>query len=455
MRSRYVTAFEHQPIPVSEKTSGAGVTPAEGERLALLGDLRPGFCERGYQTIRLAQYCGVVSLGTRVLEILPKVGDSSDPAKCRGLLLRLLREVGQFPLFRHMAAGQRLWSAPLLEIFIAAFFDEVTLLVRGGLLRKYQAREEDTRVVRGRIVASRQFAVHANRPDRLTCRFDDLTADNVWNRVIKAGLVTVRPWIRTMDLNRRWVELMVVLDEVEDVQFHTDAISGLVFDRQAVRYRAAVEWVRWILSLLSPAISAGENAAPGLLFDMNLLFQSVITSVLKKAAGRNRVEVHSQKTATYLARVTGIDNSRAFGLRPDIVVRRSGEVLAIGDTKWRRLEVTRTGYMTPTPGEMYQMLSYAIAFRCEELALIYPWHAGLVGSKETAFELPKVGDLRPVVTVLCVDLDREPFLIRRGREGSYFGALLTEKSSGTSESVLQRDRKRSPELTPSGEHAKS
>lgn len=421
-----LTAFEHRPIPVGGH-DGNGLTNSEADYLSFLSELRPGFCERGYRSVRLAQYCGVVSLGERMLEILPKVADLEPAAECRGVLLRLLRQAEEFPLFQHLSVGQHLRHAPLLEVFISAFFDAVTEIVRGGLLRQYMVHEEDLQVVRGCIVASRQFAVHSNRPDRIACRFDDLTADNIWNQLIKTGLRAVRPWIRSVELNRRWVELMAVFDEVDDARVELREFKRLVFNRHAMRYRVVADWVRWILSLQSPDLRAGQNDAPGLLFDMNLLFQSAIASVLRRRAGTFRnMQVTSQDSGSYLASLAGSQSHRAFALRPDLVMWHGSQVAAIGDTKWKRVEVSQSGYLKPTPADIYQMHAYATKYQCERLALIYPWYEGLRGSKETTFVLPPVGDLHPRVEVLCVDVHTDSFELRSGGGSSGgFTALFT------------------------------
>lgn len=427
MRPRYVTAFEHQRISVDDNSSSSGLTAAEAEYLALLSELLPGFCERGHRSVRLAQFCGVVSLGDRVLEILPKIDDPGPPEECRGVLLRLLREAGTFPPFRHISAGQHLRRAPLLEVFITAFFDTVTEIVRGGLLRQYQEREEDLQVVRGRIVANRQFAVLSNRPDRVACRFDELTADNVWNRLIKRAIRMVRPWITSVELNRRWVELMIVFEEVDDAQANVRSMDRLVFNRHAVRYRTALDWVRWIVALLSPALRAGQNTSPALLFDMNLLFQSAVATALRRRSrGGYSVRVPSEETGNYLATIAGTSGRRAFSLKPDLIVRRGDDIIAIGDTKWKRLDVGPSGHLTPPPADVYQMHAYGTAFQCEHLALIYPWHSGLARSKETVFELVPMDTLRSMVSVVCVDLHSDPFRLVRGSDVPGFATLLAD-----------------------------
>jgi len=424
VRPRYLTAFEHQPLPIGDSGTGTGLTSVEADRLLSIGESRPGFCERRYRSIRLAQYAGVVSLGDRVLEILPKIDELTPPEDCRGILLRLLKQSDRFPLYRHLPVGQSLRDARLLEVFISAFFDSVTEIVRGGLLRQYRECEEDLSVVRGRILTGRQFAMLSNRVDIIACRFDDLTADNIWNRLLKVALRSVRPWIASFELNRRWTELMAVFEEIPDTRIEMRVFDRLVFDRHAVRYRTGIEWARWILGTLSPAIRAGENTAPGLLFDMNALFQSAIASVLNRKIDLNsHIHLRSQEADRFLTKVVE-SGTAAFRLKPDLVFRRFHELRAIADTKWKRLKISESGHLLPDESDIYQMHAYAAAYGCDQLALIYPWHAGLTQSKETGFQLPGSDRSRSVVHVVCIDVSKDTFTAVRGQSFFEFGRTI-------------------------------
>lgn len=269
-------------------------------------------------------------------------------------------------------------------------------------------------MVRGAINFARQFAANANRPDRLACRFDDLTADNAWNRSVRAGMWAVKPWISNVGLYRQWSELAAVFDEVQPTTATWQSLDRLVFNRQAERYRLAIEWVRWILKLLSPGLRAGADHAPGLLFDMNVLFQEAVAGALRRRVISDIVEVENQGRDHYLARLSGAAPKRAFRLKPDLVLRRGSEVVAIGDTKWKRLEVDASGALLPDEADVYQMLAYAAAYRCENLALIYPWHSALAGSAETQFELPSLGEIRPILSIVCVDMRSSELRPMRG-----------------------------------------
>jgi 5-methylcytosine-specific restriction enzyme subunit McrC len=407
-----LTFTEHENIPVGP-SSGTGIlSELEADHLCWLGERLPGFCTRGYQNIKLSQHCGLVNLGERVLEILPKVGEHDDPAQSRGVLLRMLRACPDFTLQRQAVAGQAQCTAPLLDLFIRAFFDEVTALMKGGLLRRYLEREEDCLAVRGSILLNRQLTSLANRTDLVACRYDELTADNHWNRLIKAGLRAARPWMHGVALQRSWIELMAGFDEVTDIAEARHLLIGLRYDRQGSRYRPAIEWVERILSLLSPDLRAGAKPAPGLLFDMNRLFESVVEQRMQSWAWNREWRVEAQNFTRYLADIVDEPKRKAFKVLPDLLFTQRGQTVAIVDAKWKHPSLSPRRFVMPDQGDLYQLHGYASVFQCERLALIYPWDDSMAGAQGTTFELPSSSDFHPSVTILCLDVTDDGLPLR-------------------------------------------
>ncbi len=398
-----LTAFEHQPLPIVPGGDARSLSEAEAEQLLWVAESLPGFCARGYQSVKLSEHCGLLNLGGRVLEILPKVGERSDAAAGRGVLLRLLRYALDFPVHRQSEAGQGARPAPLLEVFISAFFEEVLGLLRSGLLRRYVEHEDDLLAVRGGIRLQRQFTTLANRTDLVACRFDELTPDNRWNRLLKAGLHAVRPWIRSLALQRTWFELSAALEEVSLISHPRMLLEGLRYDRQAVRYRPAILWVERILNLLSPDFRAGSRPAPGLLFDMNLLFERAVEQRMATWADARGWTLSNQDDSRFLAERPGTPPRPAYRLRPDLVFRERGRVVAIADSKWKRPEV-RHGFVFPAQPDVYQLHAYASVFGCDQLALIYPWQDHLAQALETVFKLPTTGATAPRLSVMAIDI---------------------------------------------------
>jgi 5-methylcytosine-specific restriction enzyme subunit McrC len=404
MQARTITAIEHQVLPVG--SGGAALSPAEAERLAALGLQRRGFCALGHRSLRLSQFVGLVSLGNgRVLEILPKVGEQIDASRARGTLLRLLRWAYDLPSFAGGGVDHGLQQRDLLDVFVLAYLRTLVPLVRAGLVRRYRSREENLGVVRGRLLLKRQFGVHAMRVDRIACRFDDLTTDNPWNQVLKAALVAVRPWARGLESGRLWLEMAAALDEVH---LRSDGLSlhrSLRPDRQVNHYRPALRWAGWILQLLSPDLRSGANSAPELLFDMNRLFELAMAMQLRRRANSQGLHLHSQHSGRYLARHTEDSHRLFFGLRPDLILSQGETILAVADTKWSRLAKDKRGYLIPADAHAYQLNAYAAAYPCDEAVLIYPWHEGLDGARMSRYRLPGSIDRRPVLHIVCADVE--------------------------------------------------
>ena len=207
---------------------------------------------------------------------------------------------------------------------------------------------------------------------------------------------------------------MGVLDEVDDARLVGEDVSRLIFDRRAERYREAIDWARWILALLAPALRGGRNEAPALLFDINKLFESSVAAVARRAAPRHGMDVQTQDRGQSLALVVSGDSIEpAFVLRPDLVILRDNRVVVIADTKWKRIDLDRRGRPCPAEADMYQLHAYASAYRCHELALIYPAQGSVV-VEEASFRLPAVDGRAPMVHVLAIDVGHDALPLRVG-----------------------------------------
>ena len=74
----------------------------------------------------------------------------------------------------------------LLEVLVRLFADRLLAAARRGLPHRYLFREDDLPLLCGKLDIRRQLLHHAVRPDRLACRFDELSVDTPLNRVLKA-----------------------------------------------------------------------------------------------------------------------------------------------------------------------------------------------------------------------------------------------------------------------------
>lgn len=416
-RPNVLTAVEHQQLIISDSGDGA-VTRSEADILSGLNETRPGFCQRYHNYVKLSQYAGVIRLGARVLEVLPKTSPSHSLEQCRGTLLRLIRLARSTPSFIDAEVAQQLNRGSLLEVFIEVFFREVLSLARGGLLQQYAGRADDLNVVRGRINLQRQLTALASRRDVLACNYDELTYDNSWNRLLKSAVRAVRPWIVSPHIYRQWNELIATFDGVSDVR---PSQRSLIPTRQTTRYKRAAQWANWILNLLTPAIRAGKGEAPGMLFEMNKLFERAVANWLRSRT-RPSVSVREQDVSTHFAVTDG--GRAAINLRPDLVFREGQRVILIADTKWKMLVPDNAGQLLPSEADTYQMHAYSSRLLCDDVCLIYPWHDGLADSRETSLRVT-AGQRETRIHVACIDFSSELVGLRRG------GAVVSSGCTGS------------------------
>ncbi len=408
---RTITALEHEIIPILKMTSdfdgapsGTGIsnyfTEAEAQALLRINDLRRGFCQRVSGGVKLAQYCGIVRLQTCVLEVLPKVGmvDARGPdevARSRTALLTMLHNARQLSIARVGAAPQQAVHAPLLEVFIEAFLHCALEQARRGLLSRYMPHEDNLPVLKGRFNAHGHFKNNLASPHLLNCQYDEFTPDNGYNRAIKATLEACRTWINRSTTQRLWFETYARFASVSLVHMSQRDVSQLPRDRTTRRYEPVLAWCEWLLSMASPALSTGTANVPGLLFDMNKLFEAYVGGLVEAAAGDSYI-VHRQGPEGALAKQ---GDQSAFRLKPDITVWQvigdgaAGCIVRIIDAKWKRLDPQASQWGVDQD-DVYQMLAYAVHYRCERLELIYPvsGHVSYAAEEGPLFKIPMCGN---------------------------------------------------------------
>ena len=387
---RTVTVLEHEVIPIIEGGDDPGMLAAavpwlsevEAQALLRLNHLRRGFCQRLSGGIKLAQHCGIVRLPTCVVEVLPKVGvaDARTPdemERSRGALLAMLRSARQVAITKIGPVPQQAVQAPLLDIFIEAFLHCALDQARRGLLSRYVAHADDLPVIKGRFQAHSHIRRNLARPHLLHCEYDEFTANNAYNRAVRATLDACRHWATRASTQRMWFETHARYASVSAVKMSAADVARLPRDRTTHRYGPLLTWCEWLLAMASPALSAGASQAPGLLFDMNKLFEAHSARLEEAGAGPDRI-VQIQGPPLSLATHGQVE---AFMLKPDITVWRVGHdgaaanIDRVVDAKWKRLDPQAADFGV-AEADVYQLLAYALRYGCTSLELAYPRPSG-------------------------------------------------------------------------------
>jgi 5-methylcytosine-specific restriction enzyme subunit McrC len=323
----------------------------------------------GHRNVKFNHHCGVIQARGISVEILPKVADDDDFD--RGLLLQMLACAMGFDISRLEASQLRLQDHTILQILLCWFCDELSTQCHAGLLREYVNHSDELPVIRGRWRVDLDLRRGYRDPTRISCEFDDLIADNRYNRALKAALRSAS-WLAagSSSLLRQVNLLLGWFGEVGDQKVTAADIDKLPRNRLVARYGPALDMAAWLLSERAPDLHHGGKSGFAMLFDMNQLFQSCLGNVLDGCLPSG-YQLRKERPRYFLS----LDHAghRRFQMKPDFCIINRGRIVAIIDAKWKRLTPASTkGTWGIQQGDMYQLHAYATAYDCPRVALWYP-----------------------------------------------------------------------------------
>jgi len=370
-----ITLIEHELLPIVTKRS-KGQKALSEIHAATLGKLEKNLPAKtfswGRRTVKFAHYCGVISLGNLSLEILPKIyGKESEPGVSRQALIRMLVKARLLKSHRGSTANIALQKHALLDIFILHFCDQLHAELMQGMIRHYVERNENLNVLRGRLLVEQQFKHNLAHKERLYCRYDELSADNIHNQIIRYVLRLMMKMSTGVEVKKQLSELLMRFNGISDITVTIETIDNLQFDRSNCRYEAILKQCRWFMQGLHPDVLAGHESCVTLLFDMNRLFESYVANIYKKLALIGGHHLREQGPQKYMVWRED-QNEQIFLMKPDMVFLDSeSNILSIADAKWKILD-EKEKKLGISQADLYQMAGYAMRYGTDQLALIYP-----------------------------------------------------------------------------------
>ncbi len=340
--------------------------------------------------LRTRQMVGVLAAPGCSLEILPKIDPEApdeDAPTVRARLVNLIDLALNLEIGDGGAAAMAHGADTLLEVLIRLFAERLLAETRHGLPRQYLACEDDLPALRGRLDVTRQFTVNAVRPDRLACRYDVLSHDIALMQIMAATVVSLGKRTRLPPTRRLLDELRFVLADVTLRPSSALPWDQVRIDRTNRRWERLLRLARLLMGHDWQATGhrAGAQEGTALLFPMERLFEDAVAALLRRALAATDLKVVAQGGLRHCLGPWSQDEpcrGDVFQTRPDILLKRAGRIVAVIDTKWKRLSADPLDRKHGvSQADVYQMMAYARLYRCERLMLLYPAMPG-AGSSE-------------------------------------------------------------------------
>lgn len=332
----------------------------------------------GVKTLQVKNYAGVISLpGNAFIEVLPKTGRHNENIEtARQQLLMMLRTLKSFRHIATSASKVRTSKMPLMDVFIHQFIDSVQQIVRRGLKRDYICQQDNLPWMKGKLRVSAQLGKNCVRRDRFEVEFDEYCTERPENRILKTAIDKIRRQISNPQLLLQINTLQMHFNDITPVSDIHVAFGLVHLDRHMCHYELALEWARLILMGQSPHCMQGDANAISLLFPMEAVFESFVTTWIRHHYNDDW-HVKAQMNSHTLVRFNG---KGLFKLRPDIHLRsrrENSEQVMICDVKWKMVESGKAT-LEQSQSDLYQMLAYGMNYQqgIGDMLLIYPSHDG-------------------------------------------------------------------------------
>lgn len=346
---------------------GLPLTDDDRELLAELKDGIEVSEVRNGIAITTKSYIGTVTLSSVCIVVMPKMPIEN--------LMRMVAyafdlsdiRVAESPTrFEHGTTG-------IVDLLGFMLLQAVSHLVRGGLLPNYEERNEDLPTLRGRL-DMRHIATHPRRAT-LRCTYEDLTLDHPLNQTLAAGL---RFAARVMDDGELSLDLARAADrffgDLTHIELDGETLRECIesLNRRSSHYQTALTLVQLIhqgARLHSHERTSGELPLSSFLLDMNLVFERFLERHLREHTPPS-IQVTGQDTSADVFHYLPGTRWNKPTIRPDLVFRSRGKVLAVADAKYKNLSER-----SPDISDLYQLTIYGLAYTtpepCDAL-LLYP-----------------------------------------------------------------------------------
>jgi len=330
-------------------------------------------------TFRLQRYVGFIVKNQISLQVLPKIFQEDNPAKnsqmeteCSTDLLFRLLAYSDFINVKELPEPQEVlkFNYDLLEIFISLFARRFLQLFGVDPHRQYQARNENMQFIKGKILFQESLRYNSFKKHLHYVVYDEYALDNPLNQIFKAILLQLIRATKSAENKANIKNALNMLEEVQTVVLNPTVMNAITFNRLNKRYEPLYNLAKLFYHNYQPGFKEGDANTFSFLVPLNKLFEKVVLTIVEKSVeglASGQFEVRYQKPAKHLARSS---SGPVFQLQPDITILNKDKVEVILDAKYKN--PISNGKVSVNEADLYQMLAYAVAYKCRNIYLIYP-----------------------------------------------------------------------------------
>lgn len=252
------------------------------------------------------------------------------------------------------------------DLFAEILYKGVSAQLKRGLHREYVNRTEDLSVLRGRLDIRGTINNQLRCRNMLRCEYDDLSENNLFNRILKATLSLLYRERSVSPVRRaKLKQLMPFFLEVDEIDIRNIRWNSFVYQRNNQAYRMLINICYFIIDGMLMTTETGKyHMATFSDEHMCRLFERFVLEYYR--VHHRELSPNPDRIAWNICpeEATMIDFLPA--MRSDIVLHRGDQTLVI-DTKYYSHAMQRH-FDKPTihSANMYQIFTYVKNFDVED-----------------------------------------------------------------------------------------
>lgn len=373
-----INIFEHQRLIVGDFP---GFTDKVFKQLEkYYGVKGTPFFSLIHNGVKFNEHVGVIQIGSTTINVLPKIDKTiSQTSTWAKVLISMLKFTSGIEASATSTSDLQLKSNSIFDLYLELFIHECQKLTHQGLNKRYREITENHTALKGRLHIPGQIRENLIHKERFNVTFNVHDQNHLINRILKKTLHVIANLPTRFDLKGKIKKLLLHFEEVGDCTVHPGIFETIHLDRNSIRYAEALGVAKLILLNYHPDLSRGHNHVLALMFDMNKLWESFITKIVKKHF-RDKYYVKAQNQKVFWE-----SNTTKKRLKPDLILisKSNSDDRVIVDTKWKT-----PSNIVPSDEDLRQVFAYNLLFESQNAILLYP---GSGRQKHGHFKVGKAG----------------------------------------------------------------
>jgi 5-methylcytosine-specific restriction enzyme subunit McrC len=332
------------------------------------------------KTIKPKQHIGIINLGTKIIEIYPKIFtqkekfeeiQENEKVKLKRNLLFMLSKTKKLNI-ETKEISKLSKEKSLFEIFIRLYAENLLKLLNFDLPKSYEKKEENLNYLKGKLLIGKNIRNNLVNKTKFYCKYDNFSENILLNQIFKATTKKLLQLTKSKENYKLLLEIDLILKEVDLKSLTLKDFNKNSFNRLNNQFEDIFNLAKLLYFGKGINFFSKNEETYSLLFDMNRLFEEFIYESLKfkikKEEKFQNLIIGYEKPREYLMKRT---SKKLFQLKPDIVIyeEKEGKLFKeIIDIKYKIIN----NLDDLSRNDFYQMFVYSQIYDCKEIILLYP-----------------------------------------------------------------------------------